>query len=237
MELIEKNNDSLVFRANIDESVANAIRRYLGQVPVLAVEEVDISKNDSSLYDETIAHRIGLIPLKTEKSMKEGDKIKMKLAVDREGYVYSGDFTGGAEVIYKNIPITSLSKGQSMEIVAEAVLGKGSEHSKFSPGLMFYRNISEIAMGKEFLEDVKRLCPNATIKEKGDKLIITDDKKEEIGDICEGICEKIDKSAEVTPQDELAITLESFGQMSVDNIFKSAIDFLKKDLAGIAKKL
>jgi len=39
-------------------------------------------------------------------------------------------------------PITFLNKGQELEIKATTKMGRGVEHSKFSPGLMFYRNIA-----------------------------------------------------------------------------------------------
>ena len=50
----------------------------------MAVEEIDIYKNDSALYDDFLAHRIGLIPLKNQK-LKEGDVVEMKLSVKADG--------------------------------------------------------------------------------------------------------------------------------------------------------
>jgi len=64
MELIEKKENQITFIAEADERLMNSIRRYVNQIPVLAFDEVVISRNDSPLYDETIAHRMGLIPLK-----------------------------------------------------------------------------------------------------------------------------------------------------------------------------
>ena len=56
MELINKKDNQITFTAEIEESLANSIRRYMIQIPVLAVDEVNISRNDSPLYDVTIAH-------------------------------------------------------------------------------------------------------------------------------------------------------------------------------------
>ena len=78
MKSIEKKENQITFGADIDESLANAIRRYISEIPILAVEEIEIYKNDSPLYDETIAHRIGLIPLKMEKSMAEKTETKFQ---------------------------------------------------------------------------------------------------------------------------------------------------------------
>jgi hypothetical protein len=38
------------------------------EIPVLAVDSIEVSKNDSMLYDEMLALRIGLIPLKADKT-------------------------------------------------------------------------------------------------------------------------------------------------------------------------
>jgi DNA-directed RNA polymerase I and III subunit RPAC1 len=93
MKLINKKDDKIIFSAEIDESLANAIRRYLNQIPIFAVNEVVIEKNDSPLYDETIAHRIGLIPLKIEKK-PEKKNLKLNLNVKKEGVVYSNELKG-----------------------------------------------------------------------------------------------------------------------------------------------
>ncbi|MEK6840344.1 MAG: hypothetical protein AABX79_00095 [Nanoarchaeota archaeon] len=75
MKLIEKSKDNVVFSAEIEESLANAIRRYVGQIPVVAVDEIEISMNDSPLYDETIAHRVGLIPLNMKDALFHNKEI------------------------------------------------------------------------------------------------------------------------------------------------------------------
>ena len=68
METIINTPEKLVLRMPANESLANAVRRSLSEVAILAVDEVEIFKNDSALYDEVLAHRIGLIPLKTDKN-------------------------------------------------------------------------------------------------------------------------------------------------------------------------
>lgn len=47
-----------------DVSVANAVRRImLAEVPTMAIEIVNIDDNETSLFDEFLAHRMGLLPL------------------------------------------------------------------------------------------------------------------------------------------------------------------------------
>jgi DNA-directed RNA polymerase subunit D len=233
MKLVEKKEDQITFTAEIDEGLANSIRRYVNHVPIVAVDEVEISKNDSPLYDETIAHRLGLIPLKDDKGNKK--KSKIKLSVKEEGFVYSKELKG-MKIVYEKMPITFLNKDQELEITATTKTGKGIEHSKFSPGLMFYRNVVEMIIDDKFYNEIKKIIPNNEIKKKGNKIIILDDKKQEIVDVCEGVCKQHGKSIEKNFKDELVITLESFGQISVEEIFKKSIEELKKNLSEVSKK-
>ncbi|MFH1325790.1 MAG: DNA-directed RNA polymerase subunit D [archaeon] len=236
MKIIEKKDNAIIFKTEIEDSLVNAIRRYVNHVPVFAIDEVEIMKNDSSLYDETIAHRMGMIPLKIEKVLGKKNP-KIKLSSKSEGFVYSKEIKGEAEPVYGDIPLTYLNKGQEIEIAGEIKQGLGLEHAKFSPGLIFYRNVSEVIMDKEFLGEVKSVFPNLEIKEKGNKIIIIDDKKQEIADVCEQICNKHGKKAEINPKDEIIITSESFGQMKPNQVFEKAIDELKKDLKDFSKKI
>ena len=99
MVVILKTPEKIIIRTNANESLANAIRRSIDEVQVLAIDEVEIFKNDSALYDELLAHRLGLVPLKTEKGMSEKTKIEFKLSKLGPCSVYSGDIDGNAEVV------------------------------------------------------------------------------------------------------------------------------------------
>jgi len=238
MQIVNKKDNQITFKAEINESLANAIRRYLSEVPVLAIDEVEIFKNDSPLYDETIAHRMGLIPLKMDKAVNEKTVGKLKLKTKKEGMVYSGEMTGTIKVVYNKIPITSLNKGQEIEIVATAVMGKGSKHSKFNPGLMFYRNVVDVKIEKDCPQEVVDACPQKILSVKDRKVVCNDESKCDSCESCVEVCRKHKKdSIKLIPKPELVITLESFGQMDVKDIFKKSIDALKKDLAEVSKKI
>ena len=233
MKLIEQKEDYVIFTAEIDESLANAIRRYVSQVPVLAVDEVEFLKNDSALYDETIAHRLGFIPIKISKDKKNP---KISLSAKEAGMIYSKDLKG-AKIVYENMPITFLDKGQELEIKATTKMGSGAEHSKFLPGVIFYRVLAELILDKEFKEELKENFPEHEIKERGNKIMILDDKKQEILDACESICGKKGKTPEINFKNELVIHVESFGQMDDNEIFKKSVDGLKEDLQKVFKKM
>lgn len=238
MEAIEKKTDKLVLRAEMDESIANAIRRYLNHIPILAVDDVEISKNDSPLYDETIAHRIGLVPLKTDKSVNEKTTASLKLATEKEGTIYSGQLKGGIKVVYDKIPITMINKGQEFELIAHARAGKGIEHAKFSPGFMFYRNFANAKIEKDCPQEILESCKKNAIKTEGGKIVISDVYG---NDLCEAALEKYMKEGktqiEIIPSEELIVTIESFGQMEPNEMFKKSIEALKKDLALVDKKI
>ena len=236
MKKIEQTDNQIVFTAEMDETIANSIRRYINHVPTLAVDEVEISKNDSALYDETVAHRIGLVPLKMEKIGAKKD-LELKMNVKREGSVYSGDLVGNPKVVYDNMPLTILSAGQEIQLSATVTSGTGAEHAKFSPGMMYYRHVSKISLDKDLSEEIAKLNLANEIQTKGNKIVLVDDKKKEVLDVCEGVAKKNGKSAEVETTEDIILTLESFGQMPVGDIFVNSIGVLKKDLDNFSKTI
>ncbi|MFH1326776.1 MAG: DNA-directed RNA polymerase subunit D [archaeon] len=237
MKLIEKKDNQIIFKAEIDESLANTIRRYVYQVPVLAIDEIEISKNDSPLYDETIAHRLGLVPLDNEKL--GGQKTAtLKLSSKKEGFVTSGELTGSIKPVFDKIPITSLNKGQELDLVATAKLGIGSNHSKFSPGLIIYRNVVDIKIDKDCPLEISEICPLKVLSPHGGKIKVDDPL---LCDMCNACVEYSKKQGKeyvrIDPTKELLITIESFGQLSCEEMFTKTIEALKKDLAEVSKKI
>ena len=237
MKTINKKNNQITFIANVEKSLANAIRRYVDQIPILAVDEVEISKNDSPLYDETVAHRIGMIPLKMDKTINEKSSEPLSLIAKSDGIIYSGDLKGRVSPVYDKIPITILKKGQEFEILATAKVGKGSQHVKFSPGLMFYRDSIKIKLDKDCPKEVVNVCPQGVFKLENGK-VVADEEKCDMCEACTDYCRKVGKnSIELIPSEELVSTVESFGQISEEEIFKRAIEVLKDDLKEVAKKV
>lgn len=238
MEKVNAKENRLAFRAEIDESLANAIRRYTFEIPVLAIDDVEISKNDSALYDETIAHRLGLTPLIMPKTVAKTKEYAVELSSKKEGFVYSGEMEGDIKIAYDKIPLTMLDKGQELEFKAIARLGKGKEHSKFTPGLMVYRNVVEIKTDKNCPVEVIEECPHNLFVDEGGRVKVDDNVACDSCGICMEFTKKAGKECvTIEPTKELLVTIESFGQLPPEEIFIKAIERLKEDLDEVAKKI
>jgi len=153
---IKKNGNTLSFvLEDATPAFANALRRIMiTEVPVLAIDDVTIFENNSPLYDEVIAHRIGFVPIKTDlRTFKLPDqctckgkgcpKCQVSFTLVKKGActVYSGDLKSSdpkTAVADDKIPITKLNEGQKIKIEAIAMLGQGKEHAKWQPGVISY---------------------------------------------------------------------------------------------------
>lgn len=138
----------------VDRTYANAVRRFcLSEVPSMAIDDVVILENSSVLYDEILAHRLGMVPLKTDLERyilpEKCDcgtplgcqKCRVLLVLDASAQektrtVYSGDLVSeDREIspISASIPIVKLAPGQTVKLEAYARLGRGKEHAKWQP--------------------------------------------------------------------------------------------------------
>jgi DNA-directed RNA polymerase subunit D len=213
----DKKNQKISFIADMPISLANAIRRSVLEIPVLAIDEVEITQNDSALYDEILAHRLGLVPIKTDETSKEG---KLKLKETGPKTVYSTDLKPDTGTEYR-LPIVILGEEQGVELVANTKLGKGVEHIKYSPGLIYYRHNLD--------EDLLDLV---TIDEEGDIAYNEEELKEkQVPKETIEIIKKLGKA------EELKFTIEAWGQIEVKKIFQKAIEVLDENLNELAKAI
>jgi len=243
MKILTKTAEKMVFAEEMDESLANAIRRSAIEVPILAIDEVEFTKNDSVLYDEVLALRLGLTPFKRPKDMNLREKCsckgkgcakctaELKLSVKGPCTVYAKDFKGEIEPVHGDTVLVKLRDEQELELVATAVLGKGKYHTKFSPGLVYYQNVPEIQTekGTANLAKCVSICPRKILKLDKDKLEFTDKYRCDMCDVCVEACEGV----KVIPTKEILFTIESFGMIKAEDILIEAVKALKENLKEI----
>lgn len=210
LKIIESSDKFIRFSIDgISPSIANALRRTLvNDIPKLAIDIVQfhhgqIRDNDGNVYDsslplfdEVVAHRLGLIPLKTDLKMNFRDEC----SCGGKGcplctVTYSINKLGPSEVLSQdlqvidnpdltpsdpNIPIVKLSDKQAMLVSAEAIMGRAKEHAKWqATSGVSYKYHREFTVDKEvneYWEKLKETCPAAIIKEDKKSITFTDDK-------------------------------------------------------------
>jgi DNA-directed RNA polymerase subunit D len=134
---------------------ANALRRaMITEVPKFAIDEVNIHENTSLLYDEQLASRLALIPLKTDlRDYSADDVVSLTLKAispERAGYtvVYSKELISSdpeVEAAFEDIPVVKLISTereirgirtvarQMISLEAIARQGRGKKHAKWQP--------------------------------------------------------------------------------------------------------
>lgn len=231
MEVISKTQEKMILRTDMNYSMLNAIRRSVEEVPTLAIDEVEIFKNDSALYDEVLAHRIGLVPIKNQGKISSKSSGKLTLKKTGPCTVYSGDFKGDLNVVFSTIPLTILEKDQEIELVAMASVASGIEHTKHVPGLIYYRNLFEVKSGNVKIDSIVQERSGAIKNEKkGNKWIcdLSDNQVDEI--------KKLDKES-ISDSKEFLVFVESFGMIDAEEIFTKAIETLQSNLEAFEKSL
>ncbi len=216
----------------------NEIRRaVMFEVPVLAIEDVYFTQNSSALYDEMLAHRLGLIPLKTPDSYevpaectckgKLCAKCSVKIVLKAKGpaTVYAKDLKikdPDVEVAYPEMPITKLLEGQEVELEAVAVKGFAKDHAKWQGGHMFYFGWPEFESVKDVNADKLEGLP---VKKSGKDFEVTDVLAWQPA--FEQTCEKAGLKVNYS-QENFVVTLESYGNMSPQELLANAIEVVEQ---------
>jgi DNA-directed RNA polymerase subunit D len=155
IKILERNDNRVVIEFNnIPRQYVNALRRLsISEVPTFAIDDVVMLENSSVMHDEAVAHRLGLMPLRTDlqrfvlpnlcecKSTLGCYRCRVLLVLDSEAndktkVVTSGELISEDDTvkpISKEIPIIVLAPGQKLKFEAYARLGIGKDHAKWQP--------------------------------------------------------------------------------------------------------
>jgi len=257
LALISKSKEKLsLVVEGLEYWFVNSLRRIMmNDVPVLAIEDVEFKKNDSALYDEIIALRLGLIPLKTNlKTMNLKDQCSCKGAgcsmcevvftLKEKGpkMVYAKHLkTKDYKIapVYPDMPLVKLDKGQALEFEAIAVLGRGREHMKWSPGLAFFKYYPEIKITHskcpKDTNGVASVCPLGILEVKQGKLAVNP-KKALNCHLCEACVEAAPGCVTLEYKENKHIfVIESWGQLSCSDIVLEATKRYESRLLEISK--
>jgi len=254
MEIISQTENKIAFVIKgVNSSYVNAIRKSVNEIPVLAADTVEISKNDSVLYDEIIAHRIGLIPLIADKKTftlpeecsckgKECSKCTaaLTLKVEGPGMIYAKELKSKTvKPVYPEMPIVLLQKNQELEIVANARMGRGTQHAKYSPGLAWFGNYPEIKIKDSAFTEAAKACPKNVFEIRDSKFSV---KNLSNCDMCMACVE----AGNLAGKDAVSVTgseenfiffIESWGQIPSKEIFIEACKSLGENLKTFSKEI
>jgi len=249
IDIKEKNDNELTFIVeDVDVSFINAIRRICTvEVSTMAIDTVSIFKNDSTLFDEVLAHRLGLVPLETDLEAfvlpSECDcdddcpSCSASLILKEKGpkVVYSGDLVSAHEAVrpvYDSIPLLKLKEGEEVELEAIAKLGIGLEHAKWQPTTTCaykYYPLITIDDSCEVCMKCVNECPKNVLEydESENKIIITDIENCSACKTCMNNCEQGAIHVDAV-DDKFIFKIETDGSLSPEEVLKNACDILSQ---------
>ncbi|RLF15448.1 MAG: DNA-directed RNA polymerase subunit D [Thermoprotei archaeon] len=233
---------------------ANALRRIMiAEVPTLAIDEVVFLENTSILFDEIIAHRLALIPLKVDPEFidaarHEPSKYEVRFYLDVEAkdsplVVYSGDLkTDDPHVrpVSDLIPIVKLIPGQKLVLEAYARIGIGRDHAKWSPvSACAYKYMPIINIDHSrcsLCGNCVKYCPRQVLSMEKDRVVIKDPLACTLCKYCETVCPN--DAIRVRGDDTTFIfNVESTGSLPPDFIVLEAAKILKEKCETFLKLL
>ncbi len=249
----------------------NAIRRtLLSDVPTMAIDTVEINQgiirdddgkeyeSIAPLFDEIIAHRLGLLPVPTDldnyvfrDSCECGGvgcpHCTITYIINKKGpcTVYSGDLIpvgndDSLKIADSLIPIVELKEGQALIAYAIAELGTGREHAKWQPvsglGYTYYPTIRiDMKRCSDKCKELVASCPAKAKKTDGDIVTIT--KVDACYDLmkCIDICE----GAVEVDYDESRIIMqyETDGSITAKDAIEYALLLLDESFRDVGDKV
>lgn len=265
-----KEDRAVLLLEDSDPAFANALRRTLmADVPKMAIEEVEFHlgpirgedgqeyESVTPLFDEIIAHRLGLIPIPTELDFflprescpncgGEGCTqcaIMYSLNKKGPGMVFSRDLEPIGDTRYRpvepDIPIVKLGDGQAMLIYATAILGTGKNHAKWQAAqavaYKYYPILEFDPRDKALDEEVARVCPVDILESSDGEFRVTDIEKCTLCKLCEEKSEgRIKVKGDPT---RLIFRFETDRSLTAQQVLVKGLEILGAKFEGVAESI
>jgi DNA-directed RNA polymerase subunit D len=245
INVLRKKGDTIVFVLDgATPAFANALRRIMiSEIPTLAVEWIDFHDNSSILFDEIIAHRMGMIPLKFDPARfnmpdecKCGGKgcplCQVVFAVEKTGpaMVHSGDMKSSdrqVKATSPRFPIVELLKGQNLRLDAISRMGTGKNHARWQAANASYQYFPEIdASNCKNAKKVISECPTDALKLKYNKVDFSDPARCNLCKKCMEVCDG-DLVIRGNPN-KFIFRVETVSGLEPAHIVESAAEILQK---------
>ena len=250
---------------DVDTAFMNSLRRIiLAEVPSMAIDEVVIVENSSMINDEILAHRLGLIPLKTDldsynlpedcscKSELGCNLCRASLTLDVEAgnnirTVYSNELVSENPSIVPvsdKIPIAKLAPAQKIKLEAYARLGKGEKHAKWQPvSVAAYKQFPKVKVNEALCDTCGKcveVCPKRvlTLSESGKTLELRNVIDCTVCKDCVNVCPASPPALEVSwNKNVFVLDIESTGALPVERIVLEALKVLDKKVELFLEQL
>lgn len=253
-------------------AMANALRRtLLSDLPKMAIDKVEFHlgpimegdkeyESTTPLFDEIIAHRLGMVPVPTDLDLfvpqsecscgGEGcPNCSIMYSLNKHGpcTVLSGDLMplGNPDLKVKDefIPIVELTDGQAVMIYAIAVMGTAKQHVKWQVcngvGYSYMPRI-EIDGSKasdDRVIEVIDVCPKGVFANEGGTLVVKDPLR---CNLCMACMDKLGKGNGLSVEGddtEFVFKFETDGSLTAQQALDKAVEILSSEAEDFKSQL
>ncbi len=268
--LAQRDDYLKVLLEETEPAFANALRRILiADVPKMAIEDVEFHlgpiraedgkeyESVAPLFDEIVAHRLGLVPIPTDLTLYNRREdcptchgegcpsctIIYSLNKRGPGLVTSADMEpiGDTKLRPKDqgIPIVQLAEGQAILIYATAQLGTGKDHAKWQATHgVGYAYLPVLKAGSKTIDTLDPSVPFCTAH------MLTTSSHEESVELPEdcAVCAKFreaykaDSVKVANDPTKFVLQFETDGSLAAKDVLAKALDILAERFGDLAKQ-
>ena len=253
IKILEKSDKRIKFvLEKSNPAFANTLRRVIkNEIPTMAIEFVDFEENTSGMFDELIAHRLGLIPLTFSETYnlkaackcdgKGCSRCEVVLVLDKQGpcTVKSGDMKSTDESVQpadRDVPIIELLENQKIKFEATAQLGLGIEHIKWQAANVGYQYVPIVKVSSDADSKIVDICPTHVFEKKDSRVKVVAEDKCILCMRCVEVSEGVSVSADDT---SFMFDVETVSGLSTKDILNKSLDIIEErseDFAESVKK-